>query len=79
MIEISDIVGTIGVILIIFAYLMLQLQKLSSTDISFSIINITGSLLILYSLLFHWNLASVIIEVFWILVSLIGIYRYIKR
>jgi len=79
MITLSDIIGMIGVSLIIFAYFMLQLQKFSSEDLSFSLINITGSLLILYSLTYNWNLSSVIIEVFWILISLIGVYKHIKN
>ncbi len=75
---IHDFIGLTGVSIIVTTYFLLQIHKLSSTDIKFSVLNIIGSLLILYSLLFNWNLPSVIIESFWILISLIGIYKYFK-
>ena len=74
-----DLIGLVGVLIIVIAYFLLQVNKLSSTDVKFSIFNIIGSTLILYSLSFDWNLPSVIIEIFWILISLIGIYKYINR
>ena len=73
-----DFIGLTGVSIIVTTYFLLQIHKLSSTDIKFSVLNIIGSLLILYSLLFNWNLPSVIIESFWILISLIGVYKYFK-
>jgi len=73
-----DLIGLTGVSIIIVAYFLLQVHKLKSTDVRFSIFNIIGSSLILYSLSFDWNLSSVVIEVFWILISLIGVYKYIN-
>jgi hypothetical protein len=75
---IHDFIGLTGVSIIVTTYFLLQIHKLSSTDVKFSVLNIIGSLLILYSLLFNWNLPSVIIESFWILISLIGVYKYFK-
>jgi len=79
MIPSYDIIGTIGVLIIIIAYFLLQINRLSTSHLSFSIMNIIGSIMILYSLSFNWNLASFIIEVFWILVSLIGVYNYFRK
>jgi len=73
-----DAVGLTGVSIIVTAYFLLQIQKIDINDIKFSISNITGSVLILYSLSHDWNLPSVIIESFWIIISLIGVYRYKK-
>jgi len=73
-----DIVGLVGVSIIVISYFLLQTHKLNINDVRFSILNIFGSLLILYSLSHDWNLPSVVIEIFWVLISLIGIYRYIK-
>ena len=75
----SDIVGTIGVLLIVFVYLLLQVERLDPKGLLYSLSNAIGSIMILYSLLDHWNLASVVIEVFWILISLFGVYRYLRR
>lgn len=73
-----DIIGIFGVLIIILSYLLLQLGRLTINNIKFSILNIIGSVLILYSLLFNWNLPSVVIESFWIIISFIGIYRSLK-
>ena len=80
MMEISfaDIIGTIGVALIVLVYLLLQLEKIDPKALSYSLINFIGSIMILYSLIHTWNLASVIIEVFWIAISLFGVYKYYR-
>lgn len=71
--KIADIIGIIGVILILLSYSLLQLGKLNVNSLSYSMVNLLGALLILISLFYNWNLASVIIEIFWILISLYGI------
>jgi hypothetical protein len=75
----ADIIGTIGVVIIIITYLLLQLEKINSTDLLYSILNIIGSLLIVYSLLFNWNFSSFLIEFFWILISLYGVFKYFRN
>lgn len=71
--DISDIVGIIGVVIILISYILLQFEKMKAKSIAYSVMNLVGAVLILYSLLFNWNLASVVIEIFWILISLFGI------
>jgi len=75
----SDVVGILGVSIVLFVYYLLQVEKITIKDLSFSAINALGSLMILYSLLYSWNFASVLIEVVWILISIIGIVNYFKR
>lgn len=71
--NISNYVGIVGVLLILLSYLLLQMHKISLRDFSYSFLNLIGSILILYSLLFHWNLPSVIIEIAWLAISIYGI------
>lgn len=71
----SSITGLIGVMLTLVAYLLLQNKQLRSTDIRYSAMNASGASLILVSLCYDWNLASVIIELAWVLISCIGIYK----
>ena len=52
-----DFIGIIGVIMTLAAYLLLQISVLKIEDVAYSAVNAIGSLLILYSLLFHWNLS----------------------
>ena len=70
-----DIAGFIGVVLIIVAYLLLQLEKLPSSSPRYSLLNAAGALLIIISLIFAFNLSAFIVEAFWFLISLVGLWR----
>ena len=70
-----DLAGFIGVLLIIVAYLLLQLDKLPSSSTSYSLLNAAGALLIIVSLMFKFNLSAFIVETFWLLISLFGLTR----
>ena len=74
--RVSDFIGIIGVLLVLACYFLLQLGMLSLRSFTFSFFNFLGSIFLLFSLFFHWNLASVIIEVAWLLISLYGMIRY---
>ena len=73
-----DFVGNIGVVVLVVTYLMLQLNKLSSDGLAYSTLNAFGAGLIAFTLLFNFNLSALIIEVFWVLISFVGIYRYFR-
>ena len=73
-----DLVGNIGVGLLMAAYLMLQLNKLRSDELAYSLMNAIGASLIVLSLLVNFNLSALLMEVFWVLISFIGIYRYFR-
>lgn len=70
-----DLAGFIGVLLIIVAYLLLQLDKLPSSSPRYSLMNAAGALLIIVSLVFKFNLSAFIVEAFWFLISLFGLWR----
>ena len=72
-----DTAGFVGVLLIVIAYLLLQLDKLPSSSLSFSLMNAAGSLLIILSLLFKFNVSAFLIEVFWFLISLLGLAKWL--
>ena len=71
-----DLLGTLGVALILLAYFLLQIEKLKSGDLIFSVINAAGSGLILVSLYFDFNFPSFLVEGFWLIISTIGIVKY---
>ena len=73
-----DFVGNIGVVVLMIAYLMLQLEKLSSAGLAYSLLNAIGASLIIVSLLYDFNLSALLMEVFWVLISFVGIYRYFR-
>lgn len=73
-----DGIGLIGVALIMGAYLMLQLEKLRSTALSYSVLNAIGASMIVASLFVNFNLSAMLMEVFWVLISFIGIGRHFR-
>lgn len=73
-----DLLGNAGVVLLIISYLMLQLDKLRSNGLAYSLLNLIGATLIIISLLVNFNLSAFVIEVFWVLISGVGIYRYFR-
>ena len=72
-------IGIAGSLLIVFAYLALQTGKLGSDQLSYSVMNLIGAGAVIFSLVFEFNLASFLVESFWVIVSLIGIYRCIVQ
>jgi len=74
-----DIAGLTGVVLIVIAYLLLQLGKLPSTAASYSLLNALGAGLVMVSLLFAFNLSAFLMEAFWFLISLFGLVRSLTR
>lgn len=74
-----DGIGLLGVGAILVAYFLLQASRMKVTDLRYSVLNGVGALLILYSLLFNWNTASVVIEIFWFSISLYGVIQRWKE
>ena len=74
-----DILGTLGVAVIIFTYILLQLGRIRSEQLTYSLLNAAGASLILVSLYFSFNFPSFIVEFFWLLISLFGIGKYLRR
>lgn len=68
-----DLAGNIGVLMMVIAYLLLQLEKLSSSAVSYLLLNAAGAVLVILSLIFHFNLSAFLMEVFWLLISLFGL------
>ena len=70
-----DAVGFVGVILIIVAYLLLQLNRLPSASPIYSGLNALGALCVIVSLLFEFNVSAFLMEAFWFLISIMGLVR----
>lgn len=74
-IDLRDILGPIGVIGYIGAYLALQLGFIKGDGYQFPVVNLIASLAILISLTRDLNLDSAVIEIAWTTISIIGIAR----
>ncbi len=73
-----DAVGLIGVVCILLAYYLITVGKLTGKDISYHLINMLGAILLLISLYWTPNLASIVIEICWLAISFYGIYGIVK-
>lgn len=74
MISFPDVIGLAGVIVTLAAYVLLSINKISSRSLSYPGLNALGSLLVIYSLCYHWNLSAFIMESCWALVSFYGMF-----
>jgi len=75
-VDFPDIIGAVGALIIATAYAALQLGSWHAGTLRYSLANLVGSVMIIASLLSHFNLSAMAIEIFWALVSLGGILRW---
>jgi len=76
---IYNALGIIGVGLIVIGFFLIQTGKIASTDLVYPLLNFAGALLHLVSLYRFYNLASVIIEIFWIAISVYGLIKVFEH
>ena len=74
-----DLIGLTGVALLIVTYALLQLDKIDPKGFWYSFNNLLVAILVTVSLVYTPNLASIVIEVFWFLISLYGVVKFFKR
>lgn len=72
-----DLTGNVGVAMMVGAYLLLQMGKLRINDLSYSLTNAVGAVLVLISLAYSFNLSAFLVEAFWLLISLFGLIKFL--
>ncbi len=73
-----DLVGNVGVLLMVIAYLLLQLEKMFSAAVSYLLLNAVGAVLVMISLTFRFNLSAFLMEAFWLVISLYGLGKSLR-
>ena len=73
-----DILGSAGVLLIVVAYFLLMIRRIASTDLRYSGMNAVGAALILVSLSHDFNFPAFLIELFWLIISIVGMAMAIR-
>ena len=76
--NLPSIIGYGGVVLVLIAYGLLASGRMSNDDWRYPILNIVGTLGIAYSLLYQWNLPSMVAQLVWIAISIVGLMRIAK-
>lgn len=79
MISISDLIGLTGVALLIVTYALLQLDRIDPKGFWYSFNNLMVAILVTVSLVYTPNIASIVIEIFWFLISLYGLIMWRER
>ena len=68
----------LGAALIVIAYFLLQLGRLESRSLSYSVANALGASAILFSLVYEFNFGAFVIESFWLVISLYGVFSAVR-
>jgi hypothetical protein len=74
-----DIVGSIGVAIVILTYILLQTERIRSESLLYSVLNGLGAGLIVLSLCYSFNFSAFIVEALWVLISLYGVAKYFLK
>lgn len=77
--EVYDAIGVAGFGLYVMNYSLLTLDKLRSQHVAYFILNFCAASMVLIGLLHSFNLASALIQVFWIGISTVGIIMRVRR
>lgn len=75
----NDIVGTIGVGIILIAYFMNIFSFIKKDGILFYVMNIIGASLACYASILINYLPFIILEATWAMVSVLGLVRVLKK
>ena len=75
----ADVIGMMGTTLVVFAFFLIQTDKIDPKSLNYNLLNLVGAILLLISLCINFNLASFVIEIFWIIASIVGLVNYYKR
>jgi drug/metabolite transporter (DMT)-like permease len=76
---IHDLIGLVGTGLIVSAYTLVQLERLNPTRPPALLMNLVGALMIVFSLLYDFNLSAFAMEAIWALVAALGLARHFLK
>lgn len=72
-IEWPTVTGIVGTLLVLIAFFLLQARKLHGNGPVYQLLNAIGAAAIIVSLFYAFNLASMVLEIAWLLISLYGL------
>lgn len=72
------VTGLVGTLLVLLAFFLLQAGKLRGDGAVYQLLNAIGAAAIIVSLVYEFNLASMLLEIAWLLISLYGLGRGIQ-
>jgi hypothetical protein len=76
--DLASIVGLVGSALMVVAYAYSNFAK-AMNFVLFNLLNLVGSLLLIASLMVHFNIASMALEIVWALIALLGLANSFRK
>jgi len=73
--QIFELIGVAGIVFYILAYTLLQLGIIIGQCYTYTLLNLVAALLVLVSLTQQFNLAVALLQVSWVVISIVGIFR----
>jgi hypothetical protein len=70
----ADAIGLVGSAMMVVAYAYSNMAK-PVDFLFFNLLNLVGSLLLIASLMVHFNLASMLLEIVWSIIALLGLVK----
>lgn len=74
-----DLIGYGGVSLVVGTYFLSQIGRMDVNRALYPSLNALGAVMILYSLYHRPNPPSIVIEFFWLLISVVGLLRVLMK
>ena len=72
---VTDAIGLFGVVLYVCSYAGLQLGILRVADLRYNALNAVGGIAVIYSLIWNFNLAALVMQVLWFVFTVVGFIR----
>ncbi|PZU57837.1 MAG: hypothetical protein DI547_12305 [Sphingobium sp.] len=76
--DLADIIGLTGSGMMVVAYAYSNIAK-AMNFILFNLLNLVGSLLLIFSLMVHFNVASMAMEIVWTVIALFGLIKALRN
>ncbi|MEY3417337.1 MAG: hypothetical protein RL711_1104 [Bacteroidota bacterium] len=76
--KLIELMGWVGAIEVLLAYGLISLNKVDSKSLFFQLLNLTGGLLLIVYTLSLKSYASAFVNIVWVLVAIISIYKIKK-
>jgi hypothetical protein len=73
-----ELCGVLSAVISISAYAAVQWRRDFAKTILFSVSNLVNAALMLVSLAYAWNIGSFLTNIFWLFISMFGIYRCLQ-
>lgn len=70
--DVASVVGLVGSALMVIAYAYSNFAR-RLNFVLFNLLNLVGSLLLIWSLTVHFNIASMALEIVWAVIALLGL------